>query len=771
MAELSRGMVLGNTYQIIDIIGSGGGGVVYKSRHLRLETDVVVKKIKDEVRDKLKSRQEADILKRLKHPYLPRVYDFIEAEDGVYTVMDFIQGEDLDTAVKRHGKFSQKDVRKWAEQLGEALDYLHSQNPPIIHSDIKPANIMLTKEGNICLIDFNISLAVGGEMKSAVGISAGFSPPEQYKDPMTYAKVTRNYTMQRSLQMNAKLTVDDKTEVQGNAFVDDRTDISGNGYVDDKTEAQDFDKTDVYEVYDDDKTVVIPDPSATDRPNLQINQVMQSSPRSSAFLQYLGKGIDARSDIYSLGVTLCCMLTGEIPPADFEQRTFVDKAKARVSEGFAVILDKMVEFAPRERYANGSEYLKAIRNSYKLDRRYIAMHRKELAIQIVAVSCVAVGIMVSFLGVNRIRVEKDMAYFGLLDSAEQCISMSDYTTAAGYITQAKEAKITEIDAYEKEVYLQYVSGNYEECIALGQEHINASPFTLNDDSDMQLLGNIYYLVGNAYYELKDYMNAENVFKHALQYNKSNGLFYRDYAIVLAKTGNVEVAQEQLQTAIDLGIAQDSIYMAQGEIAYIEGNREDAINYLKQAINSTTDLQLKKRAVIMCADVYKSIGGDAIDKEIELLDKYRQQFEGNGGLSMVERLAEAYTRKAQVAGDDANQYYEKALALFDEMFKQGYITYNLQQNMAILYQNMNRFDDAENLLLQMVESYPERYEVYKRLAYLEADRQQEKDNINRDYNKMRDYYNLAKDKYSEEKQDMEMSMLDNMMQELEDGGWF
>ena len=115
MSTLNKGDVLEQTYKIIEEIGSGGGGIVYRAKHLRLQTDVVVKKIKDEVVGKVESRQEADILKKLKHPYLPRVYDFIEREDGVYTVMDFIHGENLDSAVRKHGKYSQKQVKKWAK--------------------------------------------------------------------------------------------------------------------------------------------------------------------------------------------------------------------------------------------------------------------------------------------------------------------------------------------------------------------------------------------------------------------------------------------------------------------------------------------------------------------------------------------------------------------------------------------------------------------------------------------------------------------------------
>lgn len=97
--------------------------------------------------------------------------------------MDFIDGESLDKPLKRGERFPQSQVIKWAKQLLEALCYLHSPthgDPPkgYVHSDIKPANIMRTPYNDICLIDFNIALALGEE--NVVGCSAGYASPEHY---------------------------------------------------------------------------------------------------------------------------------------------------------------------------------------------------------------------------------------------------------------------------------------------------------------------------------------------------------------------------------------------------------------------------------------------------------------------------------------------------------------------------------------------------------------------------------------------------------------
>ena len=170
--------IFGGTYRIEREIGRGGTGVIYLAYHLRLQKYVVIKRILSNFEGSLDARTEVDILKNLHHPYLPQVYDFLQYGREVYTVMDYIRGQGFDRLVEQHAVFPEKSLQRWLRQLLEVLDYLHSQRPSVIHSDIKPGNIILTPQGNVCLIDFNISLD-GIEAGKITGFSQYYAAPEQ----------------------------------------------------------------------------------------------------------------------------------------------------------------------------------------------------------------------------------------------------------------------------------------------------------------------------------------------------------------------------------------------------------------------------------------------------------------------------------------------------------------------------------------------------------------------------------------------------------------
>lgn len=736
MADLTDEEILGNRYRITGRIGAGGGAVTYRAWDLKLQTEVVVKKMKDEIGGKIKSRQEADILKALKHPCLPRVHDFIQTENGVYTILDLIHGRNLDEAVRLHGKYSQNQVKKWAVQLGGALDYLHGQTPPIIHSDIKPANVMLTEDGQIFLIDFNISLAIDGAMGTAVGVSKGFSPPEQYPDLSMYMRIVNNHAEQDFAQLPPE---EDATEILIPKEEDDKTevlDITGSG--------------------------------SRNGSNDDADSSIGSN--FSSYIRLIGKGIDTSSDIYSLGATLYFALTGVVPPIDFFARLPVSECGVPVSEGFAIVLNKMMELSPQDRYRNGGEYLKAVKNCHKLDRRYIAMHRKQRKMQAAALGCMAAGILLAFGGLYKISRERNSAYYGTVQQAREVMNQFNFDEAGRLFDEAEEMSQEKIDAYEGKVNLLYLRGDYAECIRLGKNYIDTIPFRLETDADRKRYGNLCYIVANAYFEMKDYPNAVNLFEYALRNNGQDGFYYRDYAIALAKNGEADSAKEQLARGIELGISQASAYMVNGEIACAKGKYEEAAADLNEAVGMADDMQTQQRAVLLCADVYETMGEEALGQEIALLEQYADKFEGNGNRNLSECLADAYTRKAQTDGSAAEEYNQKALALLESLYDSGHTDYQIQQNIAILYEDLGRLDDAKAFLLQMAKAYPERYETYKMLAYLEEKRQQIKENTDRNYKDMFSYYEMAQEKYPGQEQDLEMEMLDHMIQDLRDGGW-
>lgn len=174
---IGPGTLIENRYLIKQEIGQGGIGIIYLAHHVPLKKDVVVKKAARGTKNDFRS--EVDILKNLHFPGIPQVYDFLEIDGYVYTVMDYVEGHDLSYYYKKHVRVSEEILLNWFEKLTEILDYIHTLDVPYYHSDIKPENIMITTKGEPFLIDFNISLRAGESRVK--GLSPFFSAPEQYK--------------------------------------------------------------------------------------------------------------------------------------------------------------------------------------------------------------------------------------------------------------------------------------------------------------------------------------------------------------------------------------------------------------------------------------------------------------------------------------------------------------------------------------------------------------------------------------------------------------
>jgi outer membrane protein assembly factor BamB len=184
-------MLLNGRYRIDRLIKTGGMGSVYRALDQKLDTYVALKDLilppGSEPAHQGASEwfnSEAKMLARLDHPSLPRVFDYFSEEGHYYLVMTIVEGEDLETRLKREGKpgLPEDEVIGWACQVLKVLDYLHNYHPPIVYGDVKPSNIMLHRDGRVFLVDFGIARAMtpGAPRRRYAEGTDGYAPPEQF---------------------------------------------------------------------------------------------------------------------------------------------------------------------------------------------------------------------------------------------------------------------------------------------------------------------------------------------------------------------------------------------------------------------------------------------------------------------------------------------------------------------------------------------------------------------------------------------------------------
>jgi hypothetical protein len=186
---LNQGLFEGK-YRILGTLGQGGMGRVYLAENIKLGSLWAIKQISKTHAAGSAFPAESNILRKLNHPSLPRIFDIVEDESSYYIIVDYIEGESLDKKLREYGSFPEETVLEWAKQICDVLVYLHEFKPnPIIYRDLKPSNIILTGDGTIKLIDFGIAREYKKESSGDtiyIG-TRGYAAPEQYGSGQTSA--------------------------------------------------------------------------------------------------------------------------------------------------------------------------------------------------------------------------------------------------------------------------------------------------------------------------------------------------------------------------------------------------------------------------------------------------------------------------------------------------------------------------------------------------------------------------------------------------------
>lgn len=788
-----------DTYEIKETLGAGGGGTVIKAYHKRLQKDVVIKKIHADIQDENDKRIEADILKNLHHQYLPQVFDYFVVDGTGYTVMDYVQGESFGQKLARGEKFSEKKVLKYAKQICEALNYLHSQKLPVIHGDIKPDNIMLTPDDNVCLIDFNISGITKEGHALTFGYTEGYGAPEQYREFQRISAMMESHADDnmagagRTEKLNRPSERAGRTEKlnrpsegAGRTAKLERQDTdagkteklnrladaaAGSGESEPLAGRGMTEKLGTHAIEEGTKKLAFVDSGNEEDLENPMEQEQsasmeqEQSARQSKPELTEGIPIDKRSDIYSLGATLYHIYSGQMLSRDAR-----NDLSSRTSEGFLYILNKALQEDPDDRYQDAGQMLVAINRLYKHDRRYRNMIIRH-AIAYVLLTCALLGgVYLVLHGKDVYRDELLLKYDNYVESLADARAKENETDFEMLYGEATAFMPDRLEAYYQKALFLFETGQYQETINFVRKTLDGNSAFYSQSG----VGDMYYIMGNAYFELMNYESASNAFANAIKQNGDNPTYFVDQAIALARIGNINEAKEVLGTAEAKGALSDTIYLVSGEIKLAEEDYKGAEDDFRLSIAEAEDDYTCMRAYVMCSKAILGQGAslEAVEEGINLLSEALDRLPDEHHAIILEQLASMYIEGYEVTQD--LQYAQGVLDTLKKIADAGWATFTTYDNMVNIYYRIGDYAAEAQLLEELAGKYPDNYKVPMKQAFLEVTLQSEKPQTERDYSGFVAYYENAQKIYSTVKKngwsDSEMQVLENAYQELVDGHW-
>lgn len=701
---------LGSGYSSIRPLGEGGMGTLYRAHKDSLDVDVVIKRVKQKFKGRMDERAEANILKTLKHKYLPRIYDVIESPSGyVYTIMDMIPGENMQNYVKTHGPVSQKLAYRWACQLCEVIAYLHSQVPPILHCDIKPSNIMITPNEDICVIDFNTSL-VFSKGVLAIGATPGYAAPEQYTRPGASPDTIETVPLEETMPLRGYKDAFAYQNVRSNKGP------SGRGVSNSVTAAQ-----------------------ATNAG---------------------GYGtISKRTDVYGIGATLYYAITGQQPGHSLKDVRPITSYKLKFSRSFLLIIARAMMKRQEERFCDAQEMLRALQDIHAIDGRYKKVVHSQRVVAAVSLVLAVSGTLAILFGVQRIGVERYAAYDALVRKGRTAADEMRFDEAEQYLQQAIAIYDDQLEAYVEQAVLLYRQGKYQECI----DAVETTQSRELKYYSRQSVANLYNVAAEAYYELESYESAATMYQKAIGYSPDILSYYQGEATALIQLGDYSGADEvlaEMAKAVPDAEQSGAYQVVQSELLRKQGDLPDALDAARKAIGSADGNDQLARAYRLAASICEDIGDSMLSEEINLLNQGIEQLPDGYYNALAGQLASAYIRQAEATGNPG--YQKDALRTYQQLEKNGNTTLEVRLNIAMLQYQLHDFSKAMEMLQALKKDYPKDYRVYKWLAFVQGELDLQN---GASYTKTLGYYETAAELYRAEQAsgvyDPQMDELDRM----------
>lgn len=473
---------------------------------------------------------------------------------------------------------------------------------------------------------------------------------------------------------------------------------------------------------------------------------------------------DGRMDIYALGATMYVLCTGKNPGTLSSPLPPIYQWNRNLSDGLDTIIRICMETNPADRFQTAEQLLYALNHIHRYNTDYRKKRRKYQIGIAASLMGICFSAVLIFAGITVNGREKNEKYNDLISEGVELAMEGEYSDAREYFEEAIEQQPETIDAYLGIANTMISQYQYEECM----EYISDTVLDMVPDAASN--GKLNYLLGSLYDKMDNSKDALYFYQKAVELEPDEQSYRQDYVYALIQSGELEDAEDELDE-LD---GSDGIYSyLKARLAGTAGDLEVAEQEGLRCIEENSDEALRKNTILYLAELYESEArntGDSAwyEKEISLLDRSDMWLKNGPYVEILEKKGETWYRKAAVSHSEDD--YLKAAECFGKLIEMGYHRPYIYRNIAIIYQTQGMWEDAESILLKLLERDPDQYVGWYQLALLYMEIEAGKTESERDYTKMLEAYEHAVQLTRGTAYEQELEPLTLSVKELAEKGW-